>query len=78
MQIQVLALLKHHNFALPQGVKKVDEEPQIEDDESFHALKSSVSQYTTYIIDSGASKHMVSSKESFSALALSKGPNIHM
>ena len=31
-----------------------------------------------YIIDSGASNHMVSSKESFSILKLSKGPNIHM
>ena len=41
-------------------------------------IKDSFTQSTTYLVDSGGSNHMVSSKESFSTLTLSKGPNIHM
>ena len=59
---QLSALLKQHNIALPQGTEKLDEEPHIEEDERCHALKSSLTQSTTYIIDFGASNHMVSSK----------------
>ena len=40
-------LLKNHNIALPQGAKNHGEEPQTEDDESFHDLKDSLSQSTT-------------------------------
>ena len=75
---EMSALLKHHNIALPQGAKNLDEESQTKDDERCHALKSILTQSTTYIIDSGASNHMVASKESFSTLTLSKGPNIHV
>ena len=41
-------------------------------------MKASLTQYTTYLIDSIESNQMVSSKEYFSTLTLSKGPNIHM
>ena len=41
-------------------------------------MKASLVRSTLYIIDSGASSHMVGSKESFSILTISKGPNIHM
>ena len=41
-------------------------------------MKETISSSSAYIIDSGASNHMVASKESFSTLSLSKGPNIHM
>ena len=75
---EMSALLKQHNISPPQREKKPDEEPQTKDDERCHALKASLTQSTSYIIDSGASNHMVSSKESFSTLTLLKGPNIHM
>ena len=68
------ALLKQHNIASPRA-KKVDEELETEDTERFHALKETISLSSAYIIDYGASNHMVSSKESFSTLSLSKGPN---
>ena len=71
------ALLKKHNIAPPRE-KKHDEEGPTEDAERCHALKESLSPSSAYIIDSRASNHMVSSKESFSTLSLSKGPNIHM
>ena len=71
------ALLKHHNISPPKA-KNPDEEAPTEDAERSHALKATLSPSSTYIINSGASNHMVSSKESFSTLSLSKGPNIHM
>ena len=36
---QLIALLKQHSIALPQGANNTDEEPQTEYDERFHALK---------------------------------------
>ena len=74
---EMSSLLKHHNIAPPRA-KKPDEEAPTEDTERCHALKATLSPSSAYIIDSGASNHMVASKESFSTLSLSKGPNIHM
>ena len=74
---EMSALLKQHNIAPPRE-KKPDEEAPTEDVERCHALKETLSPYSAYIIDSRASNYMVSSKESFSTLSLSKGPNIHM
>ena len=73
---EMSTLLKQHNIASPRETKP-DEEPQIEDTERCHALKATISPSLSYIIDSGASNHMVASKESFSTLSLTKGPNIH-
>ena len=74
---EMSALLKQHNIAPPRA-KKPDEESSKEEVERCHALKSTLSPSLAFIIDSGASNDMVSSKESFSTLSLSKGPNIHM
>ena len=71
------ALLKQHNIASPRA-KKADEELETEDTDRFHALKATISLSSAYIIDYGASNHMVSSKESFSTLSLTKGPKIPM
>ena len=53
-------------------------EKKTEDHERRHALKEVFYQPQYFLIDSGASNHMVSSKESFSSLDLSRGPSIHM
>ena len=74
---EMSALLKHHNIAPPRA-KKADEEASTEDIEGCHALKEHISPSSAYIIDFGASNHMVASKESFSTLSLSKGHNIHI
>ena len=74
---EMFALLKQHNIAPPRA-KKFDEEAPTEDVKRCHALKATLSLSSAYIIDSRASNHMVSYKESFSTLSLSKGPNIHM
>ena len=74
---EMSALLKHHNIVSPRA-KKLYKEPKTEDTKRCHALKATISPSLAYIIDYGASNHMVSSKESFSTLSLTKGPNIHM
>ena len=64
-------ILKQNNISLPEGAKKYDVGNKTEYHEIFHALKAYFSQSQSFIIDYGASKHMVSSKESFSSLDLS-------
>ena len=51
---------------------------QTEEYERCHALKEGFTQSKAYLIDSGASNHMVTSRESFTTLNLSGGPSIHM
>ena len=71
-------LLEHSNFSLPQGAKKSKAGNQTEEHERCHALKAGFTQLKDYQIDSGASNHMVSSKETFITLDLSGGHTIHM
>ena len=73
---QLSTLLEQNNIALPKGAKKSDVGQPTEDRERCHALKASLTQLKAYLIDYGASNHMVSSKESFSTLTLSGIPTI--
>ena len=62
-------LLEQHNISPPKGASKADFGDKIEgNDERFHALKSICSKSHAFLIDSGASNHMVASRESFSSL----------
>ena len=74
---EMTTLLKQHNISPPRE-KKPDEEAQTKYVERCHDLKETLSQSSACIIDFGASNHMVASKESFSIVSQSKGPNIHM
>ena len=56
-------LLEQHNSALPKGVRKVDYGDKTEYHERWHALKAGFYKSQAFLIDSGASNHMVSSKE---------------
>ena len=71
-------LLEHNKISLPQGSKKYDVGPLIEDHERFHALKEALTQSKYYLIYSRASNRVVSSKESFTTLDLSGGTSINM
>ena len=75
---QLSTLLEHNNISLPHGENKSDVGPHLEDHERFHALKACLTQLKDYLIDYGASNHMVASKECFSTLTLSRGPIIYM
>ena len=72
-------LLKKHNIIVPVSVMKVDHREETEEhDKRCHALKASYSGTHAFLIDLGASNHMVASRESFSSLQLTDGPSIHM
>ena len=67
---QLSTLLKQNNISLLQGAKKSNAVQPTKDHERCHALKADLTQSKAYLIDSGSSNHMVSSKESFSTLTL--------
>ena len=60
---QMSILLKHHNIFLPEGARKVDYGDKTEYHERFHALKAIFSKSHAFLIDLGASNHMVDYKE---------------
>ena len=62
-------LLKKHNITVTSSARKANHKEEIEEhEETCHALKASCSTGHAFLIDSGASNHMVASKESFSSL----------
>ena len=73
-----MSRLEHKIIALCEVVRKHDPGNTTEDNERFHALKARFSQSQYFLIDSGTSNHMVSSKDLFSSLSVKEGPTIHM
>ena len=59
-----------------QTAQRREEEDQVQMTERVHALVAGTSSSPNFIIDSRASTHMVSIKEAFSSLDMSKGPPI--
>ena len=76
-QIEILTqLLENNDISLPDFSKKKEGGSNSEDRERVHALVSGTSGSPRFIIDSIASRHMVSTKKEFSSLDMSKGPPI--
>ena len=76
---EIVVLLEKHNIIIPIGTRKADHREEIEEhDHRCHALKAICSTTHAFLIDSGASNHMVSSRESFSSLQYFDGPSIQM
>ena len=76
-QIDMLTqLLEKNNISLLDCSKKREGGSNSEDRERVDALVASTSSSPSFIIDSGASRHMVSTKEIFSSLDMSKDPPI--
>ena len=71
---QMKYICVQNNISLPQGAYMYDDEKHIEKDEIF--LHASLSPSKAYLIDSGASNHMVSSKESFINFPISREPRV--
>ena len=72
-------IMKKHNITIPTGARKADHREETEEhDETCHALRASCSRKHAFLIGSGASKHMVASRESFSSLQSTDGPCILM
>ena len=76
-QIDMLTqLLEKNGISLPEISKKREGGSSSDDRERVHALVAGTSSSPSFIIDSGASRHMVSNKEALSSLDKSKGPSI--
>ena len=71
-------LLEKNNISLPKCTKKREGGSNSDDKERVHALVSITSRSSTFIIDSGTSIHMVSTRDTFSSLDDSKGPKIDL
>ena len=71
-------LLEKNKISLPNCSKKREGGSNSEDIERVHALDANTSSSPSFIIDSRASRHMVSTKEEFSSLDMLKGPPIVM
>ena len=72
-------LLDQNNITLLASARKNDYGENTKDhDERRHALKVGLSKSHAFLIDLGASNHMVASKESFSSLQTTHGMSIHM
>ena len=69
-------LLEKNNISLPDCSKKKEGGSNSEDRERLHALVASTSSSPSFIIDSGASRHMVSTRETFSSNEMLKGSPI--
>ena len=70
----LIQLLENNNISLLECVKKREGGSNSDDKERVHALVASTSRSSTFIIDSGASIHMVLTRENFSSLDNLKGP----
>ena len=76
-QIDMLTqILEKNNISLPDFSKKREGGLNSEDRERVHALVAGTTSSPSFIIDSGASRRMVSTKEAFTSLDMSKGPPI--
>ena len=64
--------IEKNNISLPNSSKKREGGLNSEDKERFHALVVGTSSSPSFIIDSGASRHMVLTKEAFSSLDMLK------
>ena len=69
-------LLEKNGISLPESSKKRAGGSSLDDRERVHALLAGTSSSPSFIIDSGASRHMVSTKDAFSSLDMLKGPSI--
>ena len=68
-QIDMLTqLLEKNDISLPDSSKKREGGSSSEDRERIHPLVAGTSSSPSFIIDSGASRHMVSTKEAFTSL----------
>ena len=69
-------VLENQNISLLEGTKNKEGASDFEDKERVHALVASTIRYSSFIIDSRAARHMGLTREAFSSLDDSNGPNI--
>ena len=72
-------LLEKNNIPVPDNTTKKDGNySSSEGKEKCHTLVAGTYNSSSFIIDSGASRHMVSRREFFSSMSLNAGPIVQM
>ena len=70
-------LLEKNNIPVPDSArKKYGNSSSSEGKEKCHALVAGTSNSSSFIIDSGSSRHMVSRREFFSSMSSNAGPAV--
>ena len=69
-------ILEKNTISLPDCARNKEGGSNSEDKERVHALVASTSRSPSFIIDYGASRHMVLARETLSSLEILKGPKI--
>ena len=75
---QMAQSLEKNNIPMLDGSRKKYGTSSLDNKEKFHALVAGTSNSSTLIIDLGASRHMVSTRELFSSMHLNAGPTVQM
>ena len=75
---QMAQLLEKNNIPIPDSARKKDGSSSSDGKEKFHALVEGTSKSSTFIIDSGASRHMLSKRELFSSMILNVGTAVRI
>ena len=74
----MVQLLEKNNIPIPENARKKDGTSNSDDKEKCHALVVGTSNYSSFIIDSGASRHMVATRDLFSSMHSNAGPIVQM
>ena len=75
---QMAQLLEKNNNPVLDSTRKKDGTSSSENNDKCHSLVVSTSNYSYFIIDSGDSKNMVSTRELFSSTHSNDGPIVRM
>ena len=72
-------LIKKNTILVPDNTRKKDgNSSSNESKEKCHALVASTSNYSYFVIDLGASKHMVAKRDIFSSMSSNASPTVRM
>ena len=71
-------LLEKNNIHVPDNARKKDGTSSPDNKEKCHAFVAGTYNSLSFIIDSGDSRHMVSTKELFSSMHSNVGPTVRM
>ena len=75
----MVQLLEKKNIPIADSARKMDgNSSSSEGKEKCHDLVAGTSNSSSFIIDSSASRHMVSRREYFSSMSLNAGPTVQM
>ena len=71
-------LVEKNSIPVSDSARKIDGTSNSDNKKKCHALVEGTSNYLTFIIDSGESRHMVYTRDLFSSMNSNTGPTVRM